>query len=56
MNIEISPTELGFLRQVLSERLSGLRQERQHTDSRSFKAGLKEKEDMAEHLLSKLPS
>jgi len=56
MNIDMSPTEMDFLRQVLSERLSALHQEVQHTDSRSFKEDLKHKENLAQQLLSKLPS
>ncbi len=51
----MSPTELQFLRQVLTERLSALREEVQHTDSRSFKEDLRQREHLAEALLSKLP-
>lgn len=56
MNLDINQTEMDFLRQVLSERLSALHQEIQHTDSRSFKEDLKKREDLAQQLLSKLPS
>ena len=55
MNIDINPTELEFLRQVLSERLAALHQEAHHTDSRSFKHGLEKSETLAEQLLAKLP-
>jgi len=56
MNIEMNATEMDYLRQILSERLSALHQEVQHTDSRSFKEDLKKKEGLTRQLLSKLPS
>lgn len=56
MNIDFNPAEIDFLRQVLNERLGALHQEIQHTDSRSFREDLKKKENLAQQLLSKLPS
>jgi hypothetical protein len=56
MNIDMSGPEVTFLRQVLSDRLGALRQEVRHTDAHEFKAELKQRQQVLERLISKLPS
>lgn len=54
MQIQISPEEQAFLKELLQRDYQDLREEIYKTEDHTFKRGLREKEKIIESLLAKL--
>lgn len=53
-NLELTPEELNALEEILARRISDLAVEVGHTDSHDFKAMLKQRKVVLDHLLNKV--
>jgi hypothetical protein len=56
MRLELTDRERAVLNEVLESSLTELRTEVAHTDNRDYRAGLKERETVLVHILSRLMS